>query len=112
MVIEVGSKSDLENHGRHGVWIQLQEYMDLVGERWEGLLLGLAISDNWVAMSEMRATANGSKGVRAHALKWSRGKWVASEESDPTWVMIHDKRFIAKLDEMRDCGFQHAEKLA
>ena len=104
VVIEVAS------HDRDPteVLAQLEGYMDLVGDRWEHRLLGVAMLNGEVAMQERNIAHNAGDIV---GLKWggirSLGATYTDSPTDATWIKMNDKRFIAKLNEIRDHSFDY-----
>ena len=91
------------------VLAQLEEFMDAVGDRWERRLLGVAMLNGEVAMLERNISHNAGAVV---GLKWRRtgssvGDTYAVDPEDATWMKMNDKRFIAKLNEIRDHSFDY-----
>lgn len=81
IVVEVGSLSDgsiRKSKTKEKIEIQLHEYMELVGGRWRGRLLGLAILGNEVYMAQKVENLTTSEGKirRVKGVGQGKEKWV------------------------------------
>lgn len=83
VVVEVGSDGAI----KYDVNTQLQDYMDVVGDRWSDSLLGLGIIGNEVLMLKIT-----KQHKRIHNV-------ITSTRNDH-WISIFDDRFIAELQKV------------